>query len=297
MLASDIQPGIIDETENQRIVVIGDVHGDIKRFMFCLYNAKVFSKDLEWIAEPKNTVVVQLGDQIDSMMRTFNPEATETPEWEELPDVEMLSLTDRLDSIARLKGGRVLSIIGNHEFMNVIGDYNYVSPRVNKLYDLDLRKANFRKKYGEYTKILAKRNLVIKIGKFLFCHGGILPMHLDASNDNINQINEVFRKSLLAQEFTQKEVDLLLSVISENGIIWTRYYIENADNAEPTINEVLNRTKSVAMFLGHSVVEKVSNLYNKLFLVDTGMSRSFGRNTYQYVDIQGTNINVIDMTV
>lgn len=291
MLGSDIQPGIIDVSDNQRIVVIGDVHGDIKRFMFCLYNAKVFSRNLEWIAEPKNTIVVQLGDQIDSAMRTLDVQN----EWEELADVEMLSLTDRLDTIARLNGGRVLSIIGNHEFMNVIGDYTYVSPKTNNLYNLELRKSNFRKKYGEHTKILAKRNLVIKIGKWLFCHGGVLPQHLDISNNNLNIINEVFRKSLLEQALTQNELEILLNVVSENGIIWTRYYLENANSAEPTISEVLNRTGCLAMFVGHTVVDKVTNLYSKLFLVDTGLSRSFGKKSYQYIDINGTNLNVVDM--
>ncbi len=52
-----------------RIIIIGDVHGDLKRFKKILIDAKIINNRLEWIAEPPNTIVVQLGDQIDSLNR------------------------------------------------------------------------------------------------------------------------------------------------------------------------------------------------------------------------------------
>jgi hypothetical protein len=65
-----INEDIIYEYEhNNRIVIIGDIHGDIRRFKDILIDAKIINKNIEWIAEPKNTIVVQMGDQVDSINR------------------------------------------------------------------------------------------------------------------------------------------------------------------------------------------------------------------------------------
>ena len=284
MMADDQPTFIAKSDKGSRIIVIGDVHGDVKRFMNCLYHARVFSRDLEWIAEPANTIVVQLGDQIDSMSRMPDGEA-----WEELADVEMLTLTDMLDKTARLGGGRLLSIVGNHEFMNIIGDYSYVSPRAKQLYDIDLRRSNF-KNDGVFTRILAKRNLVLQIGDFLFCHGGILPSHLTLSNESLHRINEVFRRSIKSLPLDVQQSKLLMDVVGDQGIIWTRFYIEaantNEEDASLLLSNVLSRLGCVAMFVGHSTVPSVTSAFdNRMFFVDAGLSRSFGNDSYQYVEI------------
>ena len=108
--------------DNNRLVIIGDIHGDIRRFKDILIDAKVINKNIEWIAEPKNTIVIQMGDQVDSINRD-----PALDDWEVLPDVEMIHFTNMLNKIARSKGGRVISLIGNHELMNTIGNYSYVS--------------------------------------------------------------------------------------------------------------------------------------------------------------------------
>lgn len=281
-MITDEQPTYLDMPG--RIVVIGDVHGDIKRFMQCLYNAGVFSKDLKWIAQPSDTVVVQLGDQIDSLTRS------NTTPWEELPDVEMITLTEKLDAIAKIGGGRLLSIIGNHEVMNIMHDFTYVSQVSKDKYNLQLRAANFRLKDGMFTKILAKRNLVLKIGPYLFCHGGLLPHHLDAAENNLYLINQTFRKHLMGRDMSHNEKELLVTTLSEQGIIWTRAYSSDYEDLETIINEVLQRTSTQAIFVGHCTVPNVTLVKNKVILTDTGLSRSFGTQKFQYIDIKGNNI-------
>ena len=59
-----IMPIIVPKTE--RIIAIGDIHGDIKMAKKIFFKCKLINEKLEWIAEPKNTIVVQVGDQIDS---------------------------------------------------------------------------------------------------------------------------------------------------------------------------------------------------------------------------------------
>ena len=46
-----------------RIIVIGDLHGDYRVTIECLYRAGVITKDLKW--NGGETVIVQMGDQID----------------------------------------------------------------------------------------------------------------------------------------------------------------------------------------------------------------------------------------
>ena len=142
---------------HKRLIVIGDIHGDIRRFKNILVNAKVINNNLEWIAEPPETIIIQLGDQIDSLNRTS------TEEWEVLKDYEMIYFTDYLNLIARAKGGYCISLIGNHELMNVIGDFSYVSDNSNS----EIRKQLFKPK-GTLALTLAKRPLIFKIGDLIF---------------------------------------------------------------------------------------------------------------------------------
>ena len=156
---NDVQPTYFPIVP--RIVVIGDVHGDISRLMNILYKLKIISTDMKWIAEPANTIVVQLGDQIDSLNRGA------TVEWEVLPDIEVVLEMDKLDKIARNGGGRILSLIGNHEIMNFIGEYSYVSEKSKQVYDIEKRRKIFAPG-SKISTILAKRNIIIKIGDYLF---------------------------------------------------------------------------------------------------------------------------------
>jgi hypothetical protein len=128
------QPTTIDEAD--RMIIIGDVHGDIKRLLDCLYSANVFSRELKWIAQPQNTIVVQMGDQVDSL----NRDNTNKNDWEEMIDIEVLLLMEKLDRIAKMNGGRVFSMIGNHEMMNVLGDYTYVSKTSLDILPMESRK-------------------------------------------------------------------------------------------------------------------------------------------------------------
>ena len=48
----------------KRIIVIGDIHGDMQMLIKCLEIARLIDKQKKWIGG--ETIVVQVGDQIDS---------------------------------------------------------------------------------------------------------------------------------------------------------------------------------------------------------------------------------------
>ena len=68
-----------------KILIIGDIHGDLKRLKNILINDNIINNNLQWIAY--NTIVIQLGDQIDSLNRNEH-----INNWEIISDVKLLIL-------------------------------------------------------------------------------------------------------------------------------------------------------------------------------------------------------------
>jgi hypothetical protein len=275
-----------------RIVVIGDVHGDLGRLTECLYSLNIINHNGEWIAEPKNTMVVQLGDQVDSISRGG------TDDWEKVPDVEVVYFMDKLDKVARLNGGRVISLIGNHEFMNTLGDFTYVSEKSKD----PLRSRRFAPG-GSIAQVLAKRCVVIKIGSILFAHGGVLPTHLQLVNQNIHLINNVMRKYMRKQQLENDEINIYNNIIAnDSGILWTRMYMDHANNPEVlaiVVDNVLQATSTKMICIGHNTVEKISPvLGGRVWFVDAALSRSYGRPSCQVLEIfdDGENFRISDIS-
>ena len=279
-----INDDIIYEYEhNNRIVIIGDIHGDIRRFKDILIDAKIINKNIEWIAEPKNTIVVQMGDQVDSINRDRTLE-----EWEVLPDIEMIYFTNLLNKIALSKGGRVISLIGNHELMNTIGNYSYVSDK--SLKDNYKRQELF-KPGGTLSAILSQRPLVVKIGQLLFCHAGLTLEHLNILskyNKDVSYINTIWKNFIKNNAILIEDKEIFEDIILDgDGILWTRDLDEKGD-----LIKMLETLGCVYMFVGHSVVEQVKLINDHVWYTDTGISRAFGNTSYQYIDIVNNQINI-----
>jgi len=267
-------------SSHKRIIVIGDVHGDIRRFKNILVNANIINNDLEWIAEPPETIIIQLGDQIDSLNRTT------TEDWEVLKDYEMIYFTDNLNLIARAKGGYCISLIGNHELMNVIGDFSYVSKNSSS----DIRQQLFKPK-GSLALILAKRPLIFKIGDLIFCHAKLDIEHLNILkkyNKDIFYINQIWKNYLENEKLNIEDKEIIDSVIiGSSGLLWNRK--ENNKN----ITSILFKELGVSyMFLGHTSYDKILLKDNQIWYCDTGLSRAFGKTNYQYLDIKKNIINI-----
>ena len=264
----------------ERIIIIGDIHGDLKRFKNILIDANIINNNLEWIAKP-NTIVVQLGDQVDSLNR--NPSAEN---WEILTDMEMIYFTDSLNMIAKSKECMLISLIGNHELMNTIGDFSYVSENSKT----DIRKNNFQPG-GSIAQILSNRPLVVKIGDLFFSHAKFSLEHyniLMKYNKDISYLNEMWKNYMLKLPFNINDKEILDEVIlGPNGILWNRH-----DNDKQTTNELLRILGCNIIFVGHTAVQEITIVDNQILYCDNGISRAFGRLKYQYVDIYQNNINV-----
>ncbi len=86
----------------ERVVAIGDVHGDYDAFIGILQTAGLIDADLHWSGG--DTTFVQTGDLLDRGSRTR----------------PVLDLMMRLQEEAPQQGGRVIALLGNHEAMNLL---------------------------------------------------------------------------------------------------------------------------------------------------------------------------------
>jgi len=108
--ASNVQGNLPEDAFVRRIVAVGDLHGDFGNARKVLEMSGVISKEGEWTGLVD--FFVQTGDIIDRGDDT----------------IKLFSYMDKLRDQALAAGGMVLSHLGNHEWMNVIGDWRYVYP-------------------------------------------------------------------------------------------------------------------------------------------------------------------------
>ena len=272
---------IIYELPNvKRLVIVGDVHGDLKRFKKILIDANIINNNMEWIAKP-NTVVIQLGDQIDSKNRI-----EDIVDWEKIKDVEMIYFTHYLDMIAKSKECSMISLIGNHELMNVLGIFDYVS----NFSTFDSR-VNYFKPKGTLSQILSKRPIVVKIGDLIFCHAGIRKLHidiLDKYGKDLSYLNDLWRKFILNGQININDKEIFNKILLEpDGILWNRTLDE-----DDTLKSVLYNLECTYMFIGHTPVNEIMLVKDSVWYVDTGMSRAFGNVSYQYLEINDYNVSI-----
>jgi len=243
------QPYILDAVD--RILVIGDIHGDFNMLIKTLKIGKVIDDNNDWCGN--DTIIVQVGDQIDrcrydinSNIPCYEKEATNPDEGN---DLFILNYLTKLHLQATEHNGAVYSLLGNHELMNVDQDMRYVSYegfrefdnysipedfsiddddsiiesiKDNKIEDGTIARHWAFKKGNPLSEFLAcTRQVALIIGSNLFVHAGILPKIAHKySIKNINQIMTLYLLNILKYK---KEYNDLFKNYKESPL-WTREY-------------------------------------------------------------------------
>ena len=170
----------------ERIVAIGDLHGDLAATRAALRLAGAIDDEDRWAGGA--TVLVQTGDQLDRGD----------------DEIEILDLLDRLTVQARAEGGAVHVLNGNHELMNVKQDLRYVTLGgfldflPSPIADVDTmepqlvvdavhRRLKACRPGHPFAMRLVERNVVSVIGETVFVHGGVLPHVVDYGIERLNQ--------------------------------------------------------------------------------------------------------------
>jgi hypothetical protein len=285
----------------ERIVVVGDIHGDLQKLTEILEVAGLINKRGRWTGG--DTHLVQLGDVPDRGADSK----------------EIVRFLKTLERDAQRRGGRVHVLIGNHDAMNVYGDLRYVTKeeyaafekrdsmqRLERLYEMEkaVIQANYPeerwppfdegyreqwfeerppgyvehrinwKPDGDIGKWVMKNNAVVKVGRILFVHAGIGPNHVDWS---IDQINETLRQELLLPPTDPAPV-----ARDGDGPLWYRGLALNKEDVEaPHLERVLEAFGVDRIVVGHTVTSGVilPRFGARVLLVDVGLSRYFGDNS------------------
>ena len=198
-----------------RLIAIGDIHGDFDDFALLLKKVGLADAANHWSGG--TTTLVQTGDLIDR-----------GPKGRQVMDLLM-----SLEKEAASAGGHVLILLGNHEVMNILGDLRYV-PAEDYAAFADGESEKRRKTayqeytawYGSHTELLAaiqepqlsvtdpewmqkhpggfleyreamspegkygkwvrQHSAVAKIGDTIFLHGGIHPNFISLKLEQMN---------------------------------------------------------------------------------------------------------------
>lgn len=252
-----------------RIVAIGDLHGDLSAARTALKLGGAIDASDNWIGG--KLVVVQTGDVLD---RGDGERA-------------IMTLLDKLGEQARAAGGDVVLLSGNHELMNVSFDFRYVTPggyatfedvhpsgpHANLLSDLDEKRRGRAAAFvpgGPYALKLAERPLFVRVGENVFVHGGILPKHVSYGLEKMN--DEV-------RAWVSGSARPPASVLSEDGPVWTRAYSTDPSKDDcAKLSQVLTSLGAKRMVVGHTPQRDgiTSGCDEKVWRIDTGMSRFYG---------------------
>jgi hypothetical protein len=246
-------PSIVntDRSITKRIIAIGDIHGDLDLAINCLevcqviervdvlddektcvylkYKDEIKPRIYKWIGT--NTIVVQVGDQVDRC-RPVGAECSVEGETinDEASDLTIMFFFHDLHLVAiNSPGCAVYSLLGNHELLNVLGNLRYVSYKGLEEFSTEnldkFKTGNTEIKMKGRTEAFAKtspsllyksksnisnfmacsRVSAIIIDGYLFVHAGVLEKLISYTSrelhvkkiDTIHTINEAIRKWLL----------------------------------------------------------------------------------------------------
>ncbi len=284
---------VIDDTSfrypaAERIVAIGDLHGDLQATRAALSLAGALSADGRWAGG--KLVVVQTGDQLDR--------------GDDEPDI--LDLLDRLSTEAAAAGGALHVLNGNHEVMNVQGDFRYVTEdgfhdyrdasaddahlhTIEKLPSQARGRASAFLPGAPVAKRLAKRQSIIQVGDSVFVHGGLHERHVRRGIAKIN-------RSIQEWMSTGSSKPPPGVATEQQGPFWSRAYSDGVPSpgACKELATVLDWLSAKRLVVGHTVQKQGVNSAcdAKVWRIDVGLSRHYG-NTPSVLEIRGAETRVL----
>ncbi len=281
----------------ERIVAVGDVHGDYEQFVKLLRGAGLLDEKDNWAGGKAH--LVQTGDVPDRGARSR----------------DVMDLLMKLEKQAKRAGGYVHALIGNHEAMNMYGDLRYVhvgefaafrtkkskalrdnfyQQHVEELrqnspfggpqeIDPDYKRHWLEKfplgsfehrlgfsKKGKYGRWITRHNAVVKINGTLFLHGGIGPTYASMS---LRELNDQIRNELKGLS------DIQLAVDSEGPLWYRGFALHNAGPESLHLENVLATHGAERIVMGHTVTEGavMTRFDGRAVFIDVGLGSYYGR--------------------
>ncbi|GAA6009603.1 hypothetical protein JCM11491_001031 [Sporobolomyces phaffii] len=289
-----------EDVIQHRIVAIGDIHGDYPALTKILRKAALIDLKGQWIGQ--DAVLVQTGDIVDRGVDT----------------IACYRFMQSLRPMAEKAGGAVVSLLGNHEIMNALGDWRYVNPTDIKTFggERNRREAMSTGWIGQEWR--ANYSITARIplsdpspslspyadddGAISFVHGGITPEYLDTLSkaespvDAMNRIGHSLLVSLVESP-NPYPVSLPRAATpeqrmfwSETGPMWNRDWATQGEGEIcERVRETCKRLRVRRLVMGHTPHFEgiLSRCGGRVLLIDTGISRAYG-GAHSFLEITHT---------
>ncbi|MBX3184106.1 MAG: metallophosphoesterase [Polyangiaceae bacterium] len=270
-----------------RVVAVGDVHGDYAATLRALRLAGAVDEAGHWVGG--ELVVVQTGDQLDRGD----------------DERKILDWFDKLTDEAAQVGGAFHALLGNHETMNAMADFRYVTQggfrdfadvEVSGVPEGELQRfpASVRGRAraflpgGVYAEKLARRNTVAIVGDTVFVHGGVLPEHVSYG---LGRLNEEVREWLSGKRKLPPAI-----LLDDDAPVWSRDFSDpDPSKADcDKLGKVLTALSARRMVMGHTVQKAgVSSACDgRAWRIDVGLAAHYGSHI-AVLEIRGDQVRAL----
>lgn len=247
-LMTEFTEGPATTNDGEPILAISDIEGNYYAFTKLLIGNGVTDENLNWTYGKKHLVLV--GDMVDRGTYV----------------TQVLWLLYKLEKEALAVGGHVHFILGNHDIMCMAGDDRYAAYKYQSM--ARLMNVPYKELYGtnaEFGRWMRTKNVIEKIGDYIFVHGGISPEVLQL-NLSIQEMNDKVRP-YYGLEITQSAPTDVYQLTKTSGLFWYRGYVKAKDDAyekatQQEVTTILDRYQAKAIIVGHCVVDQIEAVYN-----------------------------------
>lgn len=284
----------------ERVIVMGDIHGDLQLAIRLFKMAHLIDHRLQWIAQPASTVVVQVGDQLDGCRPTSQnanihgcDKQSDTTHNE---DLSVIQFFDAMHVKAQAQGGAVYSLLGNHELMNIQNDFRYVSYGSHEYFHYvdkntkqeyigpQGREQAFARGAGALARHLGcTRPSIMMIGRNMFVHAGLLAKYEKTLQGSIANLNQMVQDWILGKIQKSAWVNDLQSPFWLRS--WGEIQAHTALNQKAcaTVKESMKIYQANHIIIGHTPQMNEEGINgtcydehgNHLFRVDGGFAKVF----------------------
>lgn len=249
------------------IYALGDVHGAFDETVNLMQTTNLINDEMHWTGGKSHVVFV--GDVLDR-----GQDCT-----------RLMWLIYELEQEAKVAGGGVHLVLGNHEIMVMSNDLRYVSEKEKQI--AETYQISYSELYHPTQSYLGKwvssKPTIFKIDGVLFAHGGIITDYGNYSAKVFNDSSKkfirepVFRELMKAQpdtvSFTKELLDNRLGFFySSYSPFWFRGYVLS-DTLELYLDHILTKFQAKVHVVGHTSGPQVRSRY-KGKLIATNVDKS-----------------------
>jgi hypothetical protein len=236
------------------VFVVGDIHGEFDTLIRLLRNAHVIDDQLRWSAGRSHLVL--LGDLFDR-----GADVTRLLWW-----------VYGLERQAERAGGRVHTVLGNHEIMVMTEDLRYVAPKemlIAHLHETSYGRM-FDPRHSVLGQWLAAKPAILRIDDVLYAHGGVTEDHLSYSLRTYDDSLAAFMREDLFYHWADTTAALPVTLEQvrrreaffwgDNSAFWFRGYVQS-DTLEQSLRRVLRHFRSNLHVVAHTPVSTIADRY------------------------------------